>query len=176
VFSVASRSKNDRHCLPSLFPERSQCADSREVDQPRRQPYRRRWGQRDAKTGKIIEAYGFDLSPIGLRHDEFIAIAERAAIEERERAALRRRLTIARKAIQQIAETALEHQLTDRNWHYWLAEALTLALTIPGDLPLDQLQAVIGKLEQRRVEGEAALRAAFDSQQNAPAAQSSAPL
>jgi replication initiation protein RepC len=132
-------------------------------------PTGRRWGQRDARTGKIIEAYGFDLSPIGLRHAEFIAIAERAAAEERERAALRRRLTIVRKAIQQIAETAIEHQLTDRNWRYWLAEALTIVLTIRDDLPLEGLQAVVAELEQRRAEGEAALRDAFDSQQIAPA-------
>jgi replication initiation protein RepC len=131
-------------------------------------PTGRRWGHRDT-TGKIIEAYGFDLSPIALRYAEFVAIAERAAAEERERAALRRRLTIARKAIQQIAETAIEHRLTDRNWHYWLAEALTLALTIRDDLPLDGLQAVVAELEQRRAEGETALRAAFDSQQIASA-------
>jgi replication initiation protein RepC len=132
-------------------------------------PTGRRWGHRDAKTGKIVEAYGFDLSPIALRHAEFVAVAARAAAEERERAALRRQLTIARKAIQQIAETALEHQLTDRDWHYWLAEALTLVLTIRDDLPLDDLQAVVAELEQRRTDGEAALRAAFDSQQNTPA-------
>ena len=132
-------------------------------------PTGRRWGHRDAKTGKIIEAYGFDLSPISLRHAEFIALAERAAAEERERAALRRRLTIARKAIQQIAETAIEHQLTDRNWRYWLAEALTLVLTIRDELPLDQLRTVIAELDQRRADGETALRAAFDSQQIAPA-------
>jgi replication initiation protein RepC len=132
-------------------------------------PTGRRWGHRDAKTGKIVEAYGFDLSPIGLRHAEFVALAQRAAAEERERAALRRRLTIARKAIQQIAETALEHQLADRDWHYWLAEGLTLVLTIRDDLPLDGLQTVVAELEQRRAEGETALRAAFDSQQIASA-------
>src|SRR5512132_2097652 len=132
-------------------------------------PTGRRWGHRDAKTGKIVEAYGFDLSPIALRHAEFVALAARAAAEERERAALRRRLTIARKAIQQIAETALEHQLTDRDWHYWLAEALTLVLTIRDEVPLEGLQAVVAELEQRRADGEAALRAAFDSVQNAPA-------
>jgi replication initiation protein RepC len=132
-------------------------------------PTGRRWGQRDAKTGKIVEAYGFDLSPIALRHAEFVALAARAAVEERERAALRRRLTIARKAIQQIAETAIEHQLADRDWHYWLAEALTLVLTIRDDLPLDGLQAVVAELEQRRADGETALRVAFDSQQNASA-------
>jgi replication initiation protein RepC len=132
-------------------------------------PSGRRWGYRDAKTGKIIEAYGFDLSPIGLRHDEFVALAARAAAEERERAALRRRLTIARKAIQQIAETAIEHRFAGRDWRYWLAEALTLVLTIRDDLPLDQLQAVLTELEQRRTDGEATLRAAFDSQQIASA-------
>src|SRR5512132_753208 len=132
-------------------------------------PTGRRWGHRDAKTGRIVEAYGFDLSPIGLRHDEFVAIAERAAAEERERAGLRRRLTIARKAIQQIAETAIEHRLTDRDWRYWLAEALALVLTIREDLLIEDLQAVVAELEQRHAEGEAALRAAFDSQQNAPA-------
>jgi replication initiation protein RepC len=132
-------------------------------------PTGRRWGHRDAKTGKIVEAYGFDLSPIGLRHAEFVAVAERAAAAERERAALRRRLTIARKAIQQIAETAIEHRLADRDWRYWLAEALVLVLTIRDDLPLDGLQAVVAELEQRRADGETALRAAFDSRQNASA-------
>src|SRR5512132_1988904 len=131
-------------------------------------PTGRRWGHRDAKTGKIIEAYGFDLSPIALRHAEFVAIAARAATEEREWAALRRRLTIARKAIQQIAEIAIEHQLPDRDWHYWLAEALTLVLTVRDDLPLEGLQAVVTELEQRRADGETALRVAFDSRQTAP--------
>jgi replication initiation protein RepC len=132
-------------------------------------PTGRRWGKRDARTGKIVEAYGFDLSPVALRYPEFVALAARAAAEERERAGLRRRLTIARKAIQQIVETALEHQLTDRDWHYWLAEALTLALTIPNDGLLDQLQAVVAELEQQRADGEAALRVAFDSVQIASA-------
>src|SRR5512133_3101469 len=132
-------------------------------------PTGRRWGHRDAKTGKIVEAYGFDLSPIGLRHAEFVAVAQRAAAEERERAALRRRLTIARKAIQQVAETAIEHKLADRDWRYWLAEALALVLTIREDLLIEDLQAVVAELEQRRTDGEAALLAAFDSRQNAPA-------
>src|SRR5512147_2388211 len=76
-------------------------------------PTGRRWGQRDVKTGQIVEAYGFDLSPIGFRYGEFVAVAQRAAKEERERAGLRRRLTIVRKAIRQIAETAIEYALTD---------------------------------------------------------------
>jgi replication initiation protein RepC len=51
---------------------------------------------------------------------------------------------------------------------YWLAEALTLVLTLGYDRPLEEVQAVVAELDRRRAEGEAALRAAFDSQQNAP--------
>jgi replication initiation protein RepC len=131
-------------------------------------PTGRRWGHRDT-TGKIVEAYGFDLSPIALRYEEFVALAERAAAGERERMALRRRLTIARKAIQQIAETAVEYQLADRNWHYWLAEALALVLTISDDLSLGDLRAAVAELEHWRAGGEEALRAALDSRQNTPA-------
>jgi replication initiation protein RepC len=131
-------------------------------------PTGRRWGRRDAKTGAIVEAYGFDLSPIGQRHDEFLALAERAAFEERERAALRRRLTIARKAIRQVAESALEHGLTGRDWRSWLAEAEGRALTLPTEPALAALREVVAALEERREEGEAALRRAFDSVQSAP--------
>ena len=92
-------------------------------------PTGRRWGQRDAKTGKIIEAYGFDLSPIGLRHAEFVAIAARAASEDRERAPA----TAADDRPQgHPADRRDRHRASarDRNWRYWLAEALTLVLTI----------------------------------------------
>jgi chromosome segregation ATPase len=112
--------------------------------------------------------YGFDLSPIAQRHDEFLALAERAAAEERERAALRRRLTIARKAIRQVAECALEHGLTGRDWRSWLAEVEGRALTLPTELALAALREAVVALEERRKEGEAALREAFDSVQNAP--------
>ena len=40
-------------------------------------PQGRRWGRRDS-SGRIVEAYGFDLSPLADRHAEFVAIAEKA--------------------------------------------------------------------------------------------------
>jgi replication initiation protein RepC len=42
-------------------------------------------------------------------------------------------------------------------------------LTIAAELPLAGLQAVVAELDRRRADGETALRAAFDSQQNASA-------
>ena len=120
-------------------------------------PEGRRWGRRDS-AGRIIEAYGFDLSPIADRHAEFVAIAEKADGERKARAGLRRRLTIARKAIQQLAETALEHGLTDRDWRAWLTEAQRVeADTGAGEASVAVLEVAVGDLERRREEGETAL-------------------
>jgi Replication protein C C-terminal region./Replication protein C N-terminal domain. len=124
---------------------------------PMDSPEGRRWGRRDS-SGRIVEAYGFDLSPIADRHAEFVAIAEQADGERKARAGLRRRLTIARKAIQQLAETALEHDLADRNWRAWLAEAYRAEANAKGDEgSLEALVAGASELERRREEGEAAL-------------------
>lgn len=124
---------------------------------PMDSPEGRRWGRRDS-TGRIVEAYGFDLSPIADRHAEFVALAEQADSERKARAGLRRRLTIARKAIQQLAETALEHGLADRDWRAWLTEAYKVgADAIVGEGSLAALDAGVSDLERRREEGEAAL-------------------
>lgn len=133
-------------------------------------PQGRRWGRRDS-SGRIVEAYGFDLSPLADRHAEFVAIAEKAEAERKARAALRRRLTIARKAVQQLAETALEHALSDRDqledegtpgqirdWRAWLAQAWTVSdEAIVEGAPLTALATAVSDLERRRQEGETAL-------------------
>ena len=78
-------------------------------------PNGKRYGRRDPR-GTIVEAYGFDLSPIAARHAEFVRLAE-AAREERElMGRLRRRATIARKGIAQILETAAEHGFHGEEW------------------------------------------------------------
>ena len=64
----------------------------------------KRYGKRDPK-GRIAEAYGFDLSPVAARHAEFKRLAEEDRAERRAMARLRRRKTIARKAIAQINPT-----------------------------------------------------------------------
>jgi replication initiation protein RepC len=54
--------------------------------------------------GRIIEAYGFDLAQ---RYDEFVRLAAEAKIQREHMKALRKRATIARRAIRQAGE-ALE--------------------------------------------------------------------
>jgi replication initiation protein RepC len=71
-------------------------------------PNGKRYGARDHQ-GRIIEAYGFDLSPIATRHAEFVRLAAEAKAERALIGRLRRRATIARKAIAQILETVVEY-------------------------------------------------------------------
>lgn len=118
-------------------------------------PQGRRFGRRDAK-GQIVEAFGFDLSPLAQRCEEFQALAATARAERSRQAALRRRLTIAIKAIRQIAETALDLGLDDRDWRAWLDETHALALAATGT-PLAQLERTIHVLEDERRQGEATL-------------------
>jgi len=63
----------------------------------------KRYGRR-GPDGRIIEAYGFDLSPLALRYDEFVRIAAEAKIERERMKALRGRITFARRRIRQIGE------------------------------------------------------------------------
>lgn len=78
-------------------------------------PNGKRYGRRD-KTGNIILAYGFDLSPLALRLEEFHEAAERARAERVALRDLRRRLTIARNSLRQTFETVREYRLTDEAW------------------------------------------------------------
>jgi replication initiation protein RepC len=75
-------------------------------------PNRKRYGRRDAR-GRIVEAYGFDLSPIAVRIDEFRAAAEAYRAERAAIALLRRRATIARNSLRQTWQTYQERQIED---------------------------------------------------------------
>jgi replication initiation protein RepC len=92
-------------------------------------PNGKRYGIRNRK-GQIVEAYGFDLSPIAARYEEFVSLAEEAKAERAELGRLRRRATIARKGITQILETAAEYDCTGEEWPTLMRETrgLTLAL------------------------------------------------
>ena len=78
-------------------------------------PNGKRYGKRDAK-GRIVEAYGFDLAPIAMRHAEFVRLAVEAKAERDELRRLRRRATITRNGIAQILETAAEYGFDGEEW------------------------------------------------------------
>ncbi len=78
-------------------------------------PNGKRYGTRD-RRGRVVEAYGFDLSPLCARHAEFAALAEADRLERQQIGQLRRRITIARKGIAQILETVREYGLAADGW------------------------------------------------------------
>ena len=87
--------------------------DRARSDHDEGQPNGKRYGKRDPK-GRIIEAYGFDLSPIAARYAEFRAAGGGGEGGAPAMGRLRRRATIARKAIVQILETAAEYSFDGR--------------------------------------------------------------
>ena len=113
-------------------------------------PNGKRYGVRDAKD-RIVEAYGFDLSPIAARHAEFVRAAEEGRAERVAMARLRRRATVARKAIAQILETAREYAFGGGEWQILAAETQTLTRVLRGVECLDEMKMGVASLECRQI-------------------------
>lgn len=108
-----------------------------------------RWGRR-GHNGQILEAYGFDLSPMAHRFEEFCEIRDAGRANDAVRAQLRRRKTVAIKSIGQIVRTAAESNL-DTPPLYALAEGIYV-LTEGLDPSADRqtLERVVDGLEELR--------------------------
>ena len=114
-------------------------------------PNGKRYGKRDAQ-GRIVEAYGFDLSPLAARLAEFQAVAEHARAERECLRHLRRRATIARKGIDQVLETAAELGFTEPEWRQLGDEARALARVLRKVENPDEMAVGVASLERRHKE------------------------
>jgi replication initiation protein RepC len=112
-------------------------------------PNGKRYGKRDTK-GRIVEAYGFDLSPIAARYAEFVRLAEEAKAERAAMGKLRRRATIARKAIAQILETAREYGFEGEEWQVLARETKDLVLSLRSVERPDEMETGVKSLERRK--------------------------
>lgn len=74
-------------------------------------PNGKRWGHRDA-DGRIIEAYGFDLSPLSARVEEFSQLHSELQAERDLCQRLKRQITVARRMIRARLEAALSSALS----------------------------------------------------------------
>ena len=99
-------------------------------------PNGKRYGRRDPK-GRIVEAYGFDLSPLAARYEEFVRLAEEGRAEREAMGRLRRRATIARKGIVQILQTARVYELSGGEWAALERDAVAITQTLKS---VDQLE------------------------------------
>jgi replication initiation protein RepC len=112
-------------------------------------PNGKRYGKRDPK-GRIVEAYGFDLAPIAARHAEFRRLAEEGRAERAAMGRLRRRATIARKAIAQILETAAEYAIEGEEWQTLARETEALTRALRSVERVDEMEAGVTSLERRQ--------------------------
>ena len=100
----------------------------------------RRHGKRD-ENGRIIEAFGIDLSPIAMRHEEFKALVEAAEEDAREIGRLCRRRMSLDKAIRSLVDGAFRSGLdadTDGAFSHGLARRDVLC-----ELPVKDLDALM---------------------------------
>jgi len=117
----------------------------------------KRYGRR-GPDGRIIEAYGFDLSPLALRYDEFIRIAAEAKAERERMKALRKRATCARRAIRQIGETLAALDALPPEWPQLAAETAALVKLVRPTGRAEDLALIVGGLEALKTKAESWVR------------------
>ena len=121
-------------------------------------PNGKRYGRRDPK-GRLVEAYGFDLSPLAARYAEFRRLAEQGRAERLAMARLRRRATIAKKAIVQILETAAEYGLASEEWAQLRHDSNAIGRALRGIERSDEMEVGVISLERRQRLGRERLEA-----------------
>lgn len=125
-------------------------------------PNGKRYGIRHPQTGTIIEAYGFDLSPLALRYDEFIAVAKAGRQKEQEINKLRRRRTIARKSVTQLVETASDSGVNDPTWTATAADLVEKGAQTVGHKDVDPFRSAVDALEEAVVQARSLLQSLLD--------------
>jgi replication initiation protein RepC len=130
-------------------------------------PNGKRYGKRDPK-GRIIEAYGFDLSPIAARYGEFRRLAEEGRAERLAMGRLRRRATIARKAIVQLLETAAEYGIEGEEWITLGRDSAAIARALKSVERSDEMEVGVLSLERRQQAARERLEASFGTMDSDP--------
>ena len=97
----------------------------------------RRYGRRDA-TGRLVEAFGIDLSPIAMRHDELRAIAAAAEADAKQIDRLKKRRTALRSRIKSLIASALTRSADNpdcgQQWQHAWARLDAITERKPQDL------------------------------------------
>ena len=110
--------------------------------------------------GRVIEAWGFDLTPLAARRAEFEQVA--AAHEERRREGrrLRGQITALRKKVQALADTGTEQGIPGANWPALAAQARAVAALRGDNEDPAQLAPLVEQLATLHEQAKSALLAA----------------
>jgi replication initiation protein RepC len=135
----------------------------------------KRYGRRDPETKRIIEAFGFDLSPLALRYEEFVGVAAAARVERERMRKLRRRATLARRAIGQAGEELAAQGAKPEGWRAIEEETAALAVACRSARRSDELLLVVEGLERRKIQAEEWVRKLAESVETDPEGLASEP-
>ena len=123
-------------------------------------PQGKRYGRRGPDK-RIIEAYGFDLSPLAQRYAEFVRIAAAAKTERTRVKAQRQRITIARRGIRQMGE--LVPSPLPSGWTQIAADAAALVVTARKAERSEDLYPIADTLEALQEQAEVLIKASVPS-------------
>ncbi len=119
----------------------------------------KRYGRR-GPDGRIIEAFGFDLSPLAQRTSEFVQLAAAAKIERDHMKEGRRRITLARRVIRQVGEQLALLDALPSEWARLESDTAALLSAAKQAVYSDPLMLIVGSLERRKAEAEQWLKQA----------------
>jgi replication initiation protein RepC len=123
-------------------------------------PNGKRYGRRGPQ-GQIVEAYGFDLSPIASRYEEFQAVAQAGRDERTRTAALRRRATVARNGIRQLLQTSIDQRMAGDAWEAQKAAVAAVSPPNSASNGPHELEIAVSTLEGLQAEIRRALALAL---------------
>ena len=105
----------------------------------------KRYGYR-GDAGEIVEAFGFDLSPLAVRWEEFADLAAARGLEQAERRRLRRKVGEIRREIRTVCADAIEREFEGYDWEGAVARASGRLPRTPSLAELMALELEFGAL------------------------------
>lgn len=120
----------------------------------------RRWGKRDKKTGRILQACGFDLSPLGERLTELLTASTELEARRVEATALRGECSASLRVILSLIDLALEQALLGADWLALAEEARQFAAASRMHRDALQLAPLAGRLRLLQDKVESLVKAA----------------
>ncbi|CAG0981675.1 hypothetical protein RHIZO_01771 [Rhizobiaceae bacterium] len=101
---------------------------------------------RKGQGGAIEQAYGFDLSPILARAEEFRELADAVAAERKAFRLVKERLTICRRDVVKMIEAGINEDVPG-NWRGFQRRYETIVGRLPRTAPRQVLEAIADELE-----------------------------
>ncbi len=125
---------------------------------------------RKGRGGQVEQAYGFDLSPIVARAEEFAELAETVLAEKRAYKAVKERLTLVRRDIVKMIDAGIEEGVPG-NWGKMTRIYQEIIGRLPRTAPRQILESLVEELELLWIEIHEALET-FTKTQNPTANES----